>query len=91
MAKKREVPEAGRTIHQSLILGLNGAAKSHFGPILAHWAANTLFKTSIQGPEYCFCVDIEPLLKKWRAVPYTANLELKKVKNVQKHLFLDPF
>ena len=31
---KREALEAGRNIHPSLILGLNGAAKSHFGPIL---------------------------------------------------------
>ena len=32
--QNREVPEAGRKIHLSLILGLNGADKSHFGPIL---------------------------------------------------------
>ena len=31
--QNREVPETGRKIHLSLILGLNGAAKSHFGPI----------------------------------------------------------
>ena len=32
--QKREVSEAGRKNHQSLILGFNGAVKSHFGPIL---------------------------------------------------------
>ena len=47
--QNREVPEAGRNIHLSLILAL----------FWAHWAVNTLFwdlKTSIQD---CFCVDLE--------------------------------
>ena len=94
--QNREVPEAGRKIHQSLILGLNRAGKSHFGPILGPLGCQYTFggfknvDSGLRGA--VFASISSPLFrKKWPAVPYTANLELKKVKNVQKHLFLDPF
>ena len=75
--QNREVPEAGSKLYLSLILGLNGAAKSHFGPILGplgrqytflgfknvdSWLRSTVI-ASISSPVF---------RKKWRAVPYTS-------------------
>ena len=65
--QNREVPEAGRKIYLSLILGLNGAAKSHFGPILGPLGGQYTFwdsKTSIQGTGVLFLQDLEPFVSK---------------------------
>ena len=76
-----------------------GGARGLLSPILAlfwaHWAANTLFrdlKNVDSGIQSTVFVSISsPLfLKKWLAVPYTANLELKKAKNAQKTPLFGP-
>ena len=65
--QKRGVPEAGRKIHQSLIFGLNGAAKSHFGPILGPVGCQYSFlgfKNVDSGLRCTVCVDLSPLFQK---------------------------